>query len=566
VAALTTAVKSPVTEYAEAVTGGSIVTGRLVRLAAERHLRDLDRSDIYFDEDAAQFAIDFFPFLILSGGDEEEKPFVLDISQQFIIGSIYGWKTRDGLRRFRVAYIEEAKSNGKSPLAAGIGLFMLVADGKERAQVYSAAVDRDQAQILFRDAVAMVDRSPTLSERLTRSGGKGKEWNLADLSTGSFFRPISSEHTGGRGKSGPRVHCGLLDEVHEHPSPIMVNMMHANAKGKESLIVEITNSGYDRASICYQHHELGERVLTGVAEKDDWFFYICGLDPCERHRLEGAAMPDDDCDDCDDWRDESVWVKVNPLLGSAVSWKYVRSQVSDAIAMVGRRNIVQRLNFCLWTNQNTRWISDEVWNKNDAAPVLEGDCFAGLVVNSSFDIATLVLWFPRTKSVLPFFWIPRQFVEEHPDGPYLSWEGEDALTITEGGVTDHSAIREKIQELEKQHHIRTITTKRWNARDLQTSLIDEGFDVTEASDGMKDMSPGSKELEKLLADGEMKHGGHPVLRAHAFNAAVKTDAEGNMRPNPEESAGNITGVQALVMAIGQALGEPEDDAAGFMFL
>jgi len=563
---VTTAVKSPVTAYAEAVTSGQVVTGRYVRLAAERHLRDLARTDVHFDEAAAQFAIDFFGYLVLSGGDEGDKPFMLEPSQQFIIGAVFGWKRLDGLRRFRVAYIEEAKSNGKSPLAGGIGLYMTIADGKDRAQVYSAAVDREQAQILFRDAVAMVDRSPMLSERLERSGGKAREWNLYDPVTGSYFRPISSEHTGGRGKSGFRVHCGLLDEVHEHPSAIMVDMMHANAKGAESLIVEITNSGYDRTSVCYQHHELGVRVLEGATEKDDWFFYICGLDPCDKHRGEGLLVPDDKCPDCDDWKDESVWIKANPLLGSAVSWKYVRSQVSDAIAMVGKRNIVQRLNFCIWTNQSTRWISDEVWNANDAAPEPDGNAFAGIIVNSEKDISALVLWYPKTKSVVPYFWVPEEFAEDHPE--YQAWISEDVLIPTSGNVIDIDAIRKKVNEIEQEHHVQQIAMKRWGLALQLGIMLDEGdgFDVVRCGDGMKDMSAGSKELEKMLADKGMRHGGHPVLKAHAYNVAVKTDAEENMRPDRDQSSGLIYGIEALIMAIGRGLEEPEDDSAGVMFL
>src|SRR5678815_2801792 len=134
-----------------------------------------------------------------------------------------GWKAADGHRRFRVAYIEQGKGNGKSPLAAGIGLYMLTADKEPRAEVYAAAVDKDQAKILFRDAIAMVDQSPTLDAALQRSGGLGREWNLAYLATGSFFRPISSEHITGAGKSGFRPHCVLLDELHEHPSALMLD-------------------------------------------------------------------------------------------------------------------------------------------------------------------------------------------------------------------------------------------------------------------------------------------------------------------------------------------------------
>ena len=222
--------------YARRVGAGEVLAGPLVHLACKRHLDDLRHGPargLRWDRDAAEWAIGFFrDVLCLNGGEHEGKPFVLHQSQEFIIGSLFGWKASDHTRRFRVAFVELAKGNGKTPLAAGIGLYMMLADGEPRAEIYAAAVDKDQAQVLFRDAVAMIDQCPHLAARLVKSGGAGREWNLADRKTGSFFRPISSEHRG-RGKSGPRPHCVLLDEVHEHPSGAMVEFMRAGTKGAD---------------------------------------------------------------------------------------------------------------------------------------------------------------------------------------------------------------------------------------------------------------------------------------------------------------------------------------------
>lgn len=235
----------PVTGYARAVLDGSEIAGPLVRAACERHLRDLEhgpKRGLRFDLDAALWVIEYFEtVLCLSSGAHEGRPFLLEPCQKFIIGSLFGWKGEDGYRRFRVAYIEMGKGNGKSPLGAGVGNFMLTADGESRAEVYAAAVDKDQAKVIFREAIAMVDHSPALYERLRRSGGRGREYNLACLETGSFFRPISSD-TVGRGKSGPKVHCALLDEIHEHPTNAMVEFLRAGTKGRrQALIFMITS-------------------------------------------------------------------------------------------------------------------------------------------------------------------------------------------------------------------------------------------------------------------------------------------------------------------------------------
>ncbi len=256
-----TSPKDPATAYARAVVKGKEPAGPHVREACARHLRDLKQGKargLKWDLGAATRAIGFFADVLFvdrtaadgpARDDETMKPFVLLPWQAFVIGSLFGWKGADGYRRFRVAFIEAPKGCGKSPMAAGAGLYMLVSDGEARAEIYAAAVKKDQARVLFRDAIAMVGRSSALGERLVVSGGTEKN-NIAYMPQGSFFRPISSEERG-RGQSGPRPHCALLDEVHEHPTNAMVEFMRAGTKGRrQALIVMITNSGTDRESVC----------------------------------------------------------------------------------------------------------------------------------------------------------------------------------------------------------------------------------------------------------------------------------------------------------------------------
>lgn len=561
---MTTAVRSPVTAYAEAVSRGAVVTNRLVRLACERHLRDLKRKDIHFDEDAAQRAIDFFGHLRLAEGQFAGQPFTLQPWQEFIVGSLLGWKITDGSRRFRVAYIEVAKGNGKTPMAAGIGLYCLTADGEQSAEVYAAAVTREQANIGFRDAKLMAEASPALARRLTI-----QEHNIAYEATHSFFRPVSSEH---RGLDGKRPQCALIDEIHEHPSDIVVEKMRAGTKGRrQALIIEITNSGYDRRTICYRHHELSVRILEGIIENDSWFAFVAGLDTCERCRLEGAASPKDGCPDCDDWLDEKVWQKANPNVGVSIPLRYLREQVAEAVSMVSKQNIVQRLNFCMWNQSKNRWISDELWEKNEVEIDLEAlrgqVCYAGLALSSTYDIAALVLWFPDQDCCLPFFWIPEESIADRVlrGVPYDAWVREGYVMATPGNVTDYDAVRTKLNELAEVYDIREVATKRWNATQVQSQLIADGFEVVQYSDGMKDMSPATKELERLLSEGNAHHDGNPVLRFHASNVAIRTDAEEHVRPDKEASPERFDGIEALIMAIGRTLTLTEEESAGVFF-
>ena len=196
------------TAYALAVRDDEVVAGPHVRDACARHLQDIKEGPargLTWDVAAADWVMQYFStVLCMNGGEHEGKPFDLHESQAFIVGSLFGWKRADGTRRFRNAFVETGKGNGKTPLAAGIGHYMTGADGESRAETYAAATDKDQASILFRDAVAMARQSPALTKRVTYSGGVGKEWNIAYLDSGSFFRPITSESSG-RGKSGRRV-------------------------------------------------------------------------------------------------------------------------------------------------------------------------------------------------------------------------------------------------------------------------------------------------------------------------------------------------------------------------
>jgi phage terminase large subunit-like protein len=233
-------------DYARAVVAGDVVAGPHVRNACRRHLDDLDRGSdrgIWFDVEAADEGCQFFEcVLYLSEGQFEDLPFRLHPSQSFIVGSLFGWKREDGARRFRRAYIEQGKGNGKSPLAAGIGLKGLAADGEAGAQIYSAAAKREQANILFADAVKMVKKSPSLSRRLQLSGGEGREFNIAHHPSGSFFRPVSRD-TGKTG-SGPRPYFVLADEVHELPDRRTIETLERGFKfRREPLLFMITNSG-----------------------------------------------------------------------------------------------------------------------------------------------------------------------------------------------------------------------------------------------------------------------------------------------------------------------------------
>jgi phage terminase large subunit-like protein len=329
----------------------------------------------------------------------EVVPFDLMPEQAFVVGSIFGWQRRDGdrwVRRFTSAYIEGGKGSGKTPLAAGIGLLMMLADDEMSAEVYAAGSKRDQAMILFSDAVAMAQRSPQISALHLVFSGKNPVWQITDRSTNSKFRPLSSD----KKKSGLRVHCGLVDELHEHQDRYTVDMLKDGFKArKQPLLFVITNSGFDRATVCWEWHEHACAVVEGLREDDQLFAYVMALDDAD-----------------DPLEDESCWPKTNPGLGRTITLQYLRQQVSEANQIPGRENQVRRLNFCQWTDADLGWMTRNSWKSIEeelvefkkpklgsllgggaaiAPGFLGAMCYLGLDLAYAFDLAALAFLFPE---------------------------------------------------------------------------------------------------------------------------------------------------------------------------
>lgn len=534
------------TAYATDVVAGRAVAGPWVRLACERHLRDLEHGHergLRFDTQLAARAIAFVECLTLADGEHAGQPFTLQPWQTFVVGSLFGWVGADGYRRFRTGYVEIGKGNGKTPLGAAITLYCAVADGEAGAECYCAAVSREQAGIAFRDVKRFAEASPALAARL-----KIDTSNVAYHGTGSYIRPVSSE---GRGLDGKRVHLALIDEIHEHPTSIVVDKMRAGTKGRrQALILEITNSGYDRHSVCWDHHEYSLKVVQGIVENDSWFGYVCALD-------EG-----------DDWlNDASVWIKTNPNLGVSITQKYLEEQVAEARDIPSKRNIVARLLFCVWTEQSSIWMPIEQWDKG-AVPVdleeLAGrECFAGLDLASTADIAACVYVFPPTAygerwHVLPRFFCPADGIRlrSRRDGvPYDRWADEGLITATDGNVIDYAFIRDAIQRDAERFRIKRMAFDRWNSTHLVQELQADGFDMVGFGQGFASMAAPVRELEKLILGEELAHGGHPVLRWMISNIAALSDPAGNTKFDKSKSGDKIDGAVALAMALGIAIAE-----------
>lgn len=546
------AISDSATVYAQEVAQGKRVAGPHVRAQCERHLRDLKagkQRGLKWDAEKAEKAIGFFADVLkLNGGDFEGKPFILLPWQCFVVGSLFGWQGVDGYRRFRSAYIETAKGSGKSPLAGAIGILGLVADNEPRAEIYSAATKKDQAMILFRDAVAMVDQSPELKKRLQKSGTGERCWNLAYMAQGAFFRPISSDD----GQSGPRPHIGLIDELHEHKTNAVVEMMRAGTKSRrQAMIFMITNAGHNRMGPCWGYHEYGAKVASGEVEDDAFFPYICALD-------EPADDP---------FKDEACWLKANPSLQDAdlPGMKYIREQVVEAKGMPSKEAIVRRLNFCQWTDAESPWISGEVWRGAqldfDWRDLRGRRAFAGLDLSSTTDLTGMVfLVEPESEGepwlLVPFAWLPDVDLQRKADTdrvPYIQWRAEGILDTTPGRAISKRVVLQKLSAMSEFFDVVCVGYDRWRIEDLLAMASDEGITLPEMKPvgrGYKDFSPAIETFERMLLNGEIAHAGHKVLDWCMSNAVIEQDGAENRKLSKDKATGRIDLAVAAVMAAG----------------
>ena len=564
----------PTTEYAKAVLEGEVIAGPHVRDACRRHLDDLEhghKRGLTWAPDAAER---FFSFcrtvLRLSEGQFDGIPFELHPSQKFICGSLFGWMLGD-VRRFQRAYIEQGKGNGKSPMVGAIGLYGLTADGEKGAQIYSAGATKEQAGILFADAVKMVNQAPALSRRIARAGGPGREYNLAHLPSQSFFRPVSREtkKTG----SGPRPHMALCDEVHEHPDGGVIETLERGFKfRRQPLLVMITNSGSDRASICWAERKHAVAVASGEVEDDRAFSYVCALD-------EGDEPFDDP--DC--------WEKANPLLGVTITREYLARNVKQARDIPAKANGIRRLHFCQWTDAESAWISRAAWQEiEDETLCLDdfeaADCYAGLDLSQTTDLTAKALVFDDgvTADGLPKYaafvhgYTPEDTMRARgekdgllPGQDYAAWAEEGFLTATPGKKVRLSYVASDLYDDAQRFTLRIAAYDNYLIRSFEDELDELGATLPLADhpqnflrratevDGLGEVElwmPGSVDaLETLILEKRIRVHVNKALRSAVSSATFAEGQDGQRRFAKIKATGRIDMAVALAMGVGAAV-------------
>lgn len=599
---------------------GDIVAGPYVRAACRRHLDDLKhgpKRGLRWNKALAAEKIGFFEDVFrLSEGQFEGEPFLLAPSQAFIVGSIFGWQDSrraagEWRRRFRRAFIEEGKGNGKSPLAGGIGLIGLLSEKEAGAQIYSAAAKRDQAAILFQDAVKMARGSPSIRRRVSLQGSVGHEHNIAHHLSASYFRPASRE-TGKTG-AGLRPYFVLADEIHEMPDRRILETLERGFKfRREPLLFMITNSGSDPNSVAGQEHAHAiacacgstvpvgpEGTYVGEVVDDSTFAYVCALDP-----------------DDDPFEDPSCWVKANPLLGVTVTEEYLAEVIAQARNIPSTRNEILRLHFCVWTEAEVAWISRDLLDPalSDFDP---GDhegkpCAAGLDLSSVRDLtakANIVHTGWKEVTVTsedgervtlqkPCFdgwvevWTPGDTLQVRKIAdklPYDVWEQQGWLYAPAGKTIPYLHVAQALVEDAAEFDMRLVAYDRYAFRRFEEDADKVGLELEfvehpqggvkkgKPSEAMKQWAkeqdrepdglwmPGSVRLvEEALLEGRLRLRRNPVLISAMLSATVETDKWGNKWLSKARSINKIDPAVALCMAMGAAVASLLEEGSGGM--
>jgi phage terminase large subunit-like protein len=353
---------------------------------------------------------------------------------------------------------------------------------------------------------------------------------------------------------------------------MLINRLRANFKNRrQPLIVEITNSGEDRESVCYHHHEFSESVLRGITPNDTWFAFVCGLDPCEDCRAEGKTQPTSSCKFCDDYRDERVWPKANPNLGVSIQIKYLRNLVAEAQGMPTKEADVKRLNFCIWLQAAKRWLSIEKWDdcidQYSFRDLLAQRCYAGLDMSNKIDLTAFVLHFPDSGRVLPFFWVPAENIPGRAKNdrvPYDLWADPEKVAVpqalgggyinpTPGNGVDYASVRRDINKLGALFRMEEIGFDPWNTAQLGQELEADGFKMIIVPQRIAHLTNASTELEVLIHTKRIRHDGNPVLRWCISNMVTKKDAGGAIMPDKAKSRERIDGGMALVTGLSRTI-------------
>tara|TARA_R100000773_G_scaffold29104_1_gene24995 strand:- start:10728 stop:12419 length:1692 start_codon:yes stop_codon:yes gene_type:complete len=545
----------PATKYAEDVVNGKQAACRFVRLACERHLKDLEKKDwpYYWSPEAAARFYKFTKYLKHYKGQYAGQVFELLPWQYFVFGSIYGWlKKETDEWRFNFSYIEIPRKNGKTTMLAGAALYDSAFIERTGCETYCVATKEDQAKLLFSDAVQYVRQSEELQAVYEHLTGRSTLF-VSNTGRSSFLRPVGSDSRRLDGLNPLAIYADELHNWGKNGGDLWAVFAQSFGARSNYHMISITTAGYDREGICYQERAHLIRILENQIDAENKFgvIYTC------------------DEEDEEKWNDEKTWFIANPNLNQGKELAYMKQQAKKVAQVPSTLSQFMNKELNIWTDTASQWLRTAAWDACENKQLKESDlyglqCYGGMDLARVNDLSACAYFFPVQKglgkaTVLVDFFIPEHDLKlrEDRDGvPYGYWAAEHSLTLTLGKTTDWDFIKESILTRYGQFNVLDFGYDRHFAGELVSSLEREGKELKGFGMGFVSMASPTSEFERLVVGGELQHLGDPVLKYNLANCTISLDAAGNKKPDKAKSSGGrIDGLVAAIVALGMYLNQ-----------
>lgn len=554
-------------QYANNVRTGKLLVGKRIKQAVDRFYSWIEtaEADGYtLEHQSGMWAVNFFPqFLNHTTGTLQRTPLLLAPFQQFTMYNVFGWLDATGKRRIRTVYDKRAKKNGKSAEMAGVGLFCMSLDMEMEAQIYIGATKEDQARICWKQAAQFI-QSPAANPLLKKLGFDVQQRHIHFRPTASVMMPLGGDS---KTQDGINSQLAIIDEYHAHPTDaVKENLESSSVQRRQPLTWHITTAGTNIASVCKNYEDSVIEVLEG-RKKDDRLWIMIH-----------------DIDEGDDWQDETIWYKANPLLGQGLDIENIRVEFTKVINQPSKIPNFKTKHLNMWVDAPTIWIPNEIWKRNNVLkfPTLKynnlteiplsifqqfGSYFA-LDLSTTTDITAFVgISEPDAdgyRFLKPFFFCPEETIDKRSKEdrvPYRYWRDAGLLIATPGEVVDYSIISDFIIQKFPEFNIKRLEVDRWNATAVVNELMEQNVNVSYFSQAISNMSFPTKMFEKLVYEGKILHDGNPILEWMLSGCVMIADANENIKihkGNSNKHGKRVDGIIAAIMALGGSLSITEE--------
>ena len=518
-------------DYIKEIQSGKIPSCIHLRNAINRYLKDRQRTDLEFKEEKVDQVLEFISCLKHFTGKHSNKSFKLEPWQVFIIANLYGfyWK-ETGVRRYQTAYIEIGRKNGKTALAAALALYHLIADGEDAAQILLVANSKEQAHICY-------DFTSRFCKGFDPSGKYLRRYRADILfeHTNSKLKVLASDSDK---LDGFNCSFGIVDEYHSAPDSKVRDVIRSSmAMRVNPLLLTITTAGFDKTLPCYDLRTVCTEVIAGIKEDDSLFSVIYTLD------------------EDDSWTDSENWIKANPNLNVTVNKEFIQKQVIQAKNNPSDEVGIKTKNLNIWCDSVQVWIPDDYIIKASKKLSFQDfkseEVYIGVDLSSTQDMTAVAYCFfvDKKKQFIIKYYVPYESLKTRADKElYKEWHRQGHLIVTPGNVTDYDYITKDIIEASKVVSIYKIYYDKWNATQWAVDCTEKGLPLEPFSQSIGNFNAPTKELERGLLSGEVVLDDNPITRYCFRNVEIRSDFNGNCKPNKGIAGKKIDGVIAAIQA------------------